>query len=96
MSGAVGNATTIAGLTTTSYTVDTTGADLYYYRVQAVSDDGTSQWSDWMDVDIAAPVTEIPEDREINGKIFDLTGRRLQRIPWRGIFIRNGKSYLVH
>ena len=95
MSGADVESVTISGLATTSYTVDASEADLYYYRVQAVCDDGTSEWSDWMDVDIAAPIREMQEYKKKDGGIFDLAGRRLQRVPQRGIYVHDGKTHMV-
>lgn len=99
LSGNGYNLMTYTGLTTTSYNVETTGADMYYYRVQAVCSDGTSEWSEWMGVDIASPNDVIPvstSSRENKGDIYNLAGWRLQRLPQQGFFIRNGKKYLVH
>ena len=106
MSGAGSKVMTYSGLTTTSYIVDALEADMYYYRVQAVCDEGPSEWSDWMDVDIAAPISVLPEgnapDGEaVNGKssdgiFYDFTGRRLPRVPQRGIYIQGDKIYMAH
>ena len=93
MSGLAKEVTTIQGLTSTSYTLSPITSDLYSYRVQAVCDDGSSAWSEWMSVDIAAAVesvsASIPNGDEC--VIYDLNGRRLQRLPQRGIYIQNGK-----
>ena len=97
MSGSESVVTTYVGLTTTSYTVESLEADQYYYRVQAVCDEGSSDWSEWMDVDIASSVNEIPSS--LSGKefdaIYDLSGNRLQRIPRRGLYIQGGKTHLA-
>ena len=105
MSGEGSIVATYTGLTTTSYVVDSTMAELYYYCVQAVCEDGTSEWSDWMDVDIASEIDGIPVDNARNdgfadsepssGKCFDLSGHRLQHIPLRGLYIRSGKTYMA-
>ena len=95
MSGTDVESFTISGLATTSYTIDASEAEMYYYRVQAVCEDGTSEWSDWMDVDIAAPIGKMPEDKDRDGGFFDLSGRRLQHVPQRGIYVHGGKTHLA-
>lgn len=98
MSGADSVITTITGLTSTSYTVVGANADIYYYRVQAICEDGSSDWSDWMDVDIASAISEWPavsDSEEGRGETYDLSGRRLQQAPQQGLYIRNGKTYMV-
>lgn len=85
------------GLTTTSHAVEHACANMYYYRVQAVCNEGTSEWSDWMSVDIASPVDAIAGDKALetdNTNVFDLSGRRLNHVPEKGLFIRNGKVYM--
>ncbi len=85
------------GLTTTSHAVEHACANMYYYRVQAVCNEGTSEWSDWMSVDIASPVDAITGDKALetdNTNVFDLSGRRLNHVPEKGLFIRNGKVYM--
>ena len=85
------------GLTTTSHAVEHACANMYYYRVQAVCNEGTSEWSDWMSVDIASPVDAIAGDKALgtdNTSVFDLSGRRLNHVPEKGLFIRNGKVYM--
>ena len=98
MSGAGGNVTTITGLTTTNYTITPIEGDTYYYRVQAVGADGASEWSDWMDVDVAAIIDKLSfplSSEENDGAVYDLTGRRLQQVPQRGVYIRDGKTYIA-
>ena len=96
MSGNDSEVITYTRLTTTSHTIRTTSAELYYYRVQAVCSDGNSEWSEWMDVDIAAPVLDVVRSKEMEGGIYDLTGRRLQYVPQRGIYIQNGKTHMAY
>lgn len=104
MSGMDNTVTTYTGLTTTTYNVEFTDAVRCYYRVRAVCDDGTSEWSEWMEVDIASGIEEISADdmsegqivngKWSNGKLYDLSGRCLQSVPQRGFYIRGGKTYL--
>lgn len=96
-----GKATIYTGLTATSFTVSSAGADFYRYRVQAVSANSVSDWSEWVEVDIASAIDgivtdKIPDGELANGKwlsgsCFDLTGRRLDRLPQHGLYIRGGK-----
>ena len=97
MSGADNAVTTITGLTTTSYIVENATANMYYYRIQAVCEDGSSDWSDWMDVDIASEISVEPASLsgEGRGETYELSGRRLQQVPKHGVYIRNGKTYMV-
>lgn len=91
--------TTYTGLTATSYTVESAELEQFYYRVQAVCEDGESEWSEWMDVDIASSMDNLMDNKQEgempNGTCFDLSGRQLRREPQRGLYIRNGKTYLV-
>jgi len=95
MSEAGSITTTYADLTTTSYTIKTLFEEMYYYRVQAVCDEGTSRWSEWMDVDVASEIKNIPGNQIFKNDIFDLTGRCLPCIPQQGFYIRGGKTYMV-
>lgn len=95
MSGVGSKVATYSGLTTTNFVVDAADADLYYYRVQAVGADGASEWSEWMTVNVADGINDISEKTSDEGGIFDLTGCRLQRVPQRGLYIRNGKTYFA-
>ena len=97
MSGIGSTVTTYSDLTTTSYTVISSEADMYYYRVQAVCDEGPSEWSDWMDVDIASSIGNTPVS--LSGgerfEVYDLNGCRLQCIPRRGLYIMGGKIHMA-
>lgn len=97
MSGISSKIMTYTDLTTTSYTIESVDAEMYYYRVQAVCNDGTSEWSDWMDVDITAIIDNmsVPLSREGRNETYNLTGCSFKRILQSGIYIRNGKKYLV-
>ena len=86
---------TFEGLTNTSYTIGDIDADMYYYRVRAICDDGYSDWSEWMTVDIAAPVGGLLRNNDIKREIYDLFGRRLHRIPQSGVYIQAGKVHIV-
>lgn len=96
MSGAGGISTMYTGLTSTSFIVEPINSDMYYYRVQAVCEDGTSEWSDWMDIDIAAPIGKLREQETDKGIAYDLMGRRLQRVPQHGIYIQKGKTHIAY
>jgi len=98
MSGTGGIVTTIPDITSTSYTFGPVEVEMYYYRVQAVGSEGASDWSDWMDVDTATGIGEQSvslSDNKYSGGFYDLMGRRLQRVPQRGIYIQNGKTYMA-
>jgi len=104
MSGTGNKTTTYTGLTTTAYAVELTDAVQCFYRVQAVCDDGSSDWSEWMNVDIASAIEGISADNMykeemVNGKwsddkCYDLSGRRIGRVPQRGLYIQGGRTYL--
>lgn len=96
MSGTGSSLMTYTGLTTTSFVIEPLESDMYYYRVQAVCDEGTSDWTDWLDVDIAAPVNEVNESRTSDSAIYDLSGHRLHRVPRRGVYLRDGKIHIAH
>lgn len=95
MSGAGSRITKYNDLTTTCYLVQPVSATQYYYRVQAVCDDGTSEWSEWMDVDVASGIDAAPMCNGQGDAMYDLSGRRLKAAPQHGFYIRNGKAYLV-
>lgn len=44
--------------------------------------------------DLEASVEGIPADAKGNGTCFDLSGRRLDKKPTKGIYIQNGKKFL--
>lgn len=95
MSGTGGTVTKYSGLTSTSYTVQPLVAEQYYYRVQAVCDEGTSEWSEWVDVDIASGIDAKPMGKKQDDIMYDLSGRRLMSTPQRGFYISNGKTFFV-
>jgi hypothetical protein len=54
-----------------------------------------------MELEDNATVIEEPQietirtiDRDGTEQIFDFSGRKLQRIPERGVYIKNGKKYV--
>ena len=106
MSGVGSKVSTYEGLTTTAYTVEVPEVDTCYYRVKAVGGGGTSEWSDWMQVDIASPINEISGEivnskektvnsKSSNRKCYGLSGYRLQRAPQHGFYIYGGKTYFA-
>jgi len=105
MSGVGSKVTTYHDLTTTSYAIEPIEVEQYFYRVQAVCEEGSSEWSEWMDVDTADGIGKVPENNMLEGETlnclsskpdcFDLSGRLLQRAPQHGPYIRNGKTYMA-
>ena len=98
--GADGTVFLYTNLTETAFVVESVEAELYRYRVQAVNKEGTSEWSDWMSVDIASAInglleTGIAEEEKDESKWFDLFGRRLQHLPSHGIVVRNGRKQVL-
>ena len=90
-----GSITTIyEGLTSTSYTVEPIESDMCYYRVQAWCEDGTSEWSGWMDVDIASSIRKVSVNDGDSGIIYDLSGRRIHQVPKHGFYIQAGKLFM--
>lgn len=95
MSGVGSKVTTVTGITSTSHVIMPIDSDMYYYRVRAVSEDGNSEWSEWMTVDIASSIKDMPMEETPDDAIYDLAGHRLSRVPKRGIYIRGGKTYMA-
>ena len=95
MSGVGTKVTTVTGITSTSHVIMPIDSDIYYYRVRAVSEDGSSEWSEWMTVDIASSINDAPMAKTPDDEIYDLAGHRLSRVPQRGIYIRGGKTYIA-
>ena len=94
MSGMGSLTTSYKGLTSTSYVVEPIVAEMCYYRVQAECDDGTSEWSEWMDVDIASFISELSGNGVQKGQFYDLSGRLLRLAPRQGLYIQGGKLYM--
>ena len=98
--GEDGKVTTYTNLTATSFVVASVDSGRYSYRVQAVCEEGTSEWSDWMYADIASAISEELVDdsmgeETVNDQCFDLYGCRLQHLPKHGIFVRNGRKRIA-
>lgn len=89
--GSINKSTIYEDLTTTSYTIEPVDEDDYSYRVQAVCDEGLSEWSEWMTVDIASDIDKMAVITDQKYEVYDLTGRHLQRFPQQGLYIQNGK-----
>ena len=94
MSGVASDITTYEGLTSTHFAVTDIDAEVYFYRIRAVNEEGTSDWTEWQSIDLALGLCGRPSNVEQQGEIYDLTGRRLQQVPARGIYIRDGKVRL--
>lgn len=85
------------GLTGTSFTVSPAIALQYVYSVQAVGEDGKSEWSPWVDVDLstATGIDRLPVQEKRDAEVYDLCGRRLQAVPARGLYLQGGKVRLA-
>lgn len=85
------------GLTGTSFTVSPAIASQYVYSVQAVGEDGKSEWSPWVDVDLstATGVDRVSGQEKCDAEVYDLSGRRLQAVPARGLYLQGGKIRLA-
>lgn len=46
------------------------------------------------DINVITGINEVKQDSPSDGRIYDLLGRRLNRIPEKGIYIRNGKKFV--
>ena len=45
--------------------------------------------------DMELGIAPVRDEQIDDSCIFDLQGRRLNRIPWKGFYIRDGKKYVV-
>ncbi len=68
----------------------------YSYKVRAYEKSVPGPWSEAISVDLQTGILQIVDTEEDrlndNVKIYDLSGRRLSRIPSHGIYIVNGKK----
>jgi len=46
------------------------------------------------EINVITGINEVKQDSPSDGRIYDLLGRRLNRIPEKGIYIRNGKKFV--
>ena len=46
------------------------------------------------DVTVITGINEVKQNAPSDGRIYDLQGRRLSRLPEKGIYIQNGKKYI--
>ena len=85
------------GITATSFTISPTDALLFCYCVQAVNQEGKSDWSEWIDVDLSTATGLAGQSAVMakDVKIYDLQGRRLQSVPRKGLYLQGGKLHLV-
>ena len=68
----------------------------YKYRVQAVSAEGQSHWSDYQQVDIPTRINEINGNgvNTVNNVIYNINGQRLNAVPQHGVYIQNGRKVI--
>lgn len=66
----------------------------YFYKTSDQSQVWVYLYYSWTASDIKTSVV-IPAARPVDGKIYDLTGRELQAAPAKGMYIQNGKKYIV-
>ena len=52
-----------------------------------------ADFDDDLTTSIKLPV--VKEENDSDAPIYDMCGRRLQTVPSKGIYIRNGKKYVV-
>lgn len=82
--------------TATSYTVSGLSDTNYKYRVQAVSAEGQSHWSDYQQVDIPTRINEINGNgvNTVNNVIYNINGQRMNAVPQHGVYIQNGRKVI--
>lgn len=82
--------------TATSYTVSGLTATNHKYRVQAVSGEGKSQWSDYQQVDLPTGISGINANEGNTGNtvIYNISGQRMNAVPQHGVYIQNGRKVI--
>ncbi|WP_288152969.1 hypothetical protein [uncultured Prevotella sp.] len=63
--------------------------------MSAVYDKGESVLSDSQTADIADGIAVVNTEKADNGQIYDLQGRRVRNVNVPGVYIRNGKKFVV-
>ena len=81
-------------VTSTTFTGPTT-AGTHTYNVTAVYDKGESAFSAPASTGVSTGVTKVATVETGDGLIYDLQGRRVEHPAAPGIYIRNGKKYVV-
>jgi len=92
--------TTTAFFTTTDtyYTFTDLLPAAYVYKVRANTEDGASPWSEERTVDLITAIRSISSDEKsfADDAIYDLMGHRVNgNVLPRGLYIRNGKKFVV-
>lgn len=87
----------IAALPSTSvnFTDASAGTGKHIYNVSAVYDKGESVLSDSQTADIADGITVVNTEKADNGQTYDLQGRCVRNVNVPGVYIRNGKKFVV-
>lgn len=83
--------------TGTSYEFKNLEPAVYSYQVRATTDKGVSEWSKEVTVDLVTAVeapSDVSQDATRRVAIYDATGRIVAR-PTKGLYISNGKKFLV-
>lgn len=84
--------------TETSYTFTNLTPGLYTYKVRATTADGNGLWSDKIEVDMVNGTTGVdallPMAPITTNAYFDLSGRKVN-VPSRGLYIKDGKKFMV-
>ena len=81
-------------VTTTAFSEQAT-AGTHTYNVTAVYDKGESAFSAPASADVTTGVTKITTTEAADGHVYDLQGRRVEHPTAPGIYIKNGKKYVV-
>lgn len=80
-------------ITTTAFTEQAT-AGTHTYNVTAVYDKGESAFSAPASADVTTGVTKVTSEAA-SGHVYDLQGRRVEHPVAPGIYIKNGKKFVV-
>lgn len=93
--GQQGQKYNFTGITTTSYIVSDLTSTGYRYRVQAVTADGTSAWSEYKDVAVPMGIDNLPSAPSPQSTTtYTISGQRVQNTDRPGIYIQNGHKIL--
>jgi len=68
----------------------------YSYKVYATTAAGRSAWSDEITVDMSDAITTVKADQKVsNGKVYMLDGRLAGNTLRPGLYVRDGKKFMV-
>ncbi len=93
------NVNTLVSTTSTSYTFTRLSPAVYSYKVRALTSGGTGAWSNSVEVDLSEGTSAIVgigagQGQAYEGRVYDLSGRPVSQ-PTHGLYIRDGKKYMV-